>query len=142
LRKLYSAFPHGWPGIGLLLLRAAIGLTMIIQGSAWFSDLQALSAGGWAICLLACGTGSLLVVGFLTPIVGTLAALGGLGIMLLSPSPASWNLFSGNPLSLDVLVMGIASSLLGPGAFSLDARLFGRRKIIIPRSSRSLSPKL
>jgi hypothetical protein len=33
-------------------------------------------------------------------------------------------------------VMSIAITLLGPGAFSLDAHLFGRREIIIPGASR------
>ena len=33
-----------------------------------------------------------------------------------------------------VIVAG-AILLLGPGAFSIDARLFGRREIIIPRTA-------
>jgi hypothetical protein len=28
--------------------------------------------------------------------------------------------------------MAVAVALMGPGAFSLDARLFGRREIVIP----------
>jgi hypothetical protein len=54
---------------------------------------------------------------------------------------ANWHFLYGNPLSLDVVVMAMVSALLGPGAFSLDAQLFGRRKIIIPRSSSPHSPK-
>jgi hypothetical protein len=33
-------------------------------------------------------------------------------------------------------VAAVALALLGPGAFSLDGRLFGRREIVIPPSSR------
>jgi len=35
-------------------------------------------------------------------------------------------------LSIDAIVMALVAILLGPGAFSLDARLFGRRRVIIP----------
>jgi len=35
-----------------------------------------------------------------------------------------------------MIVTTIALALLGPGAFSLDGRLFGRREIVIPPSSR------
>lgn len=33
------------------------------------------------------------------------------------------------------IVLAAAIILLGPGAFSLDARFFGRREIIIPKKS-------
>jgi uncharacterized membrane protein YphA (DoxX/SURF4 family) len=35
---------------------------------------------------------------------------------------------------LDVVAISCALILLGPGALSVDARLFGRREIIIPKS--------
>lgn len=49
----------------------------------------------------------------------------------------SLNQFSANPLTFDLLVMCLVSGLLGPGALSLDAHLFGRRKVVIRRSSHS-----
>jgi hypothetical protein len=36
--------------------------------------------------------------------------------------------------------MAAATALLGPGAYSLDARLFGRREIIIPQASNPHEP--
>jgi hypothetical protein len=36
-----------------------------------------------------------------------------------------------------VIVPAITIALLGPGAFSLDARMFGRREILVPHTSRS-----
>jgi uncharacterized membrane protein YphA (DoxX/SURF4 family) len=139
LRRLYSTFPGGAPGLGLLLLRLAISVTLITQGLAYLPELQELKIESWAVCLLALGSGASLAIGLLTPVAGVLAILAGLGMTFLWPPASNWQFFQGNPLSLDVVIMAMASALLGPGAFSLDARLFGRRKIIIPRSSSSSS---
>jgi len=139
LHRLYSTFPGSWSGLGLLLLRVALGATVIIQGSAYLLERQDLRFGPWAVCLLALGSGSALLVGFLTPIASVVAFLGGVGIAFSWLPVPSWNLFSGNPLSIDAIIMALAAVFLGPGAFSLDARLFGRRKVIIP--SVSTSPK-
>jgi hypothetical protein len=45
-------------------------------------------------------------------------------------------LFAGRMASFEMIVMGVAIALLGPGVFSLDARLFGRHEVIIPPASR------
>ena len=43
----------------------------------------------------------------------------------------------GQPVaSLDSGAVTVALLFLGPGAYSVDARLFGRREIVIPRRSR------
>jgi len=34
------------------------------------------------------------------------------------------------------VILAAAIALLGPGAFSLDARLFGRREIVIPKDKK------
>jgi hypothetical protein len=39
-----------------------------------------------------------------------------------------------------VIVMSVAIAFLGPGAFSVDCRLFGRRVIVIPYPSRPAKP--
>jgi uncharacterized membrane protein YphA (DoxX/SURF4 family) len=135
LQRLYSTFPGGWHGVGLLLLRVAIGGTLILQGSAYLPHLRGLRLEIWSVCLLAIAGGTALLVGFLTPIASSLAVLGGTGIMLSWLPTANWNVFNCNPLSLAAVIVAVASGLLGPGAFSLDAHLFGLRKVIIPRSS-------
>ncbi|HEY6330300.1 MAG TPA: hypothetical protein VI756_13255 [Blastocatellia bacterium] len=83
--------------------------------------------------------GLLLIIGFLTPVAAILAGLGAIGIELLwGAAPLSG---SGGWLSTGLVVIMAASVvLLGPGAFSIDARLFGRREIIIPPASRSSKP--
>jgi uncharacterized membrane protein YphA (DoxX/SURF4 family) len=83
-------------------------------------------------------TGVCLLIGFLTPIVSVLAGVACIASAIsLLPAPAG-NLFDGALVSLEMTVMAVAVALLGPGAFSLDARLFGRREIVIPPASHDL----
>jgi uncharacterized membrane protein YphA (DoxX/SURF4 family) len=79
-----------------------------------------------AVCVL---------IGFLTPLLAPLAALECIALSFSwLPAPA-WNLLD-NVLAIgELITMCIAVSLLGPGAFSVDARLFGWREIVIPPSS-------
>jgi uncharacterized membrane protein YphA (DoxX/SURF4 family) len=87
--------------------------------------------------LLAVASGASLLIGFLTPIAGSLAGLGGAGIAL-SWFPASVpNLLDSRLATIFVVIMAAAIVFLGPGAYSLDSYLFGRREIIIPPASRS-----
>jgi hypothetical protein len=70
-----------------------------------------------------------LLAGFLTPVLAALVSAGGL-----------WMLVGGVPLpslasTLCAALLALSAAaivLLGPGAFSIDARLFGWREIIIP----------
>jgi hypothetical protein len=136
LRRLYSTFPGGIPGVGLLLLRAAIGAKLIIHALAWMNhpedfNLKVLSIG--PIILIA---GCSFVFGFLTPLAGALVALTGM-LSLVSrqlPDP-----FFFTRWTADTIAMATAISLLGPGAFSLDAHWFGRRRIIFPPQTRRQS---
>ena len=91
----------------------------------------------WFLGLVAILTGVALLIGFLTPVAGVIASLGYLvsGLSLfLSADP---NEHSNALKILDLIVMSLALVLLGPGAFSMDARLFGHREIIIPDGGRS-----
>jgi len=78
--------------------------------------------------------GCSLLLGFLTPVGGALTALLSAG-MTYSRLPVPNGMFTGNPLSFSVIAMAVALIFLGPGAYSLDSLLFGRRRVIIPRSS-------
>lgn len=138
LQRLFSTFPGGWPGLGLLLLRAAVGINVIINGGGYLVDLKGPTLVRAVLGLLAVAIGASLLIGFVTPVAGILASLGGVGIALSwIPKPASSVLLA-TPTILFLVVIAIAIVFVGPGAFSLDARLFGRREIIIPRSQRSL----
>jgi uncharacterized membrane protein YphA (DoxX/SURF4 family) len=120
-------------------MRLAVALSAIVQGISTCieSPTQILS---WAIGSLETLVGAALLIGFLTPIAAAFASLGNLAIGI------SWFLTSGENAhdktvaDLYLVVISIAITLLGPGAFSLDARLFGRREIIIPEVSRPPLP--
>ncbi len=132
MHRLYSTFPDGWFGLGLLLLRAALGITLIVQASVSLLELKGPGFGLLTTCVLALCSGASLLIGFLTPIAGTFSFLAIVGATFsLLPVPGE-NPFSGNLLSFDAMALALATILLGPGVFSIDACLFGRRKIIIP----------
>jgi len=76
------------------------------------------------------------VIGFLTPVVGSIATLCYLiyGFELFVSTDTSR--YAGALTALQLTVMSLILVLLGPGAYSVDARLFGRREIIIPDGRR------
>jgi hypothetical protein len=123
LRRLFSTFAQGLPGAGLLLLRLAAGTALFLHEASQLSaDVSA-----WQIVTLvlrAC-LSILLTAGLWTPIVGTLTAILELGTAFL-PASDLWT----HGL---VAALGIALAFLGPGAWSADARLFGWRRIEIPK---------
>jgi len=134
---LFSTFPGGWPGAGLLLLRATIGVTAIMQGGLYFADSGIPALGTGAVGLGAIVSGALLLIGFLTPVAASLIGLGTLGIAFAWLPTAATNLFDAELPAVFAVIMSASVVFLGPGAFSIDARLFGRREIIIPPVSRS-----
>jgi uncharacterized membrane protein YphA (DoxX/SURF4 family) len=119
------------------LLRAAIGIVALIQGGFYLADSANSAPGIWLAGLLGLTAGAALLAGLLTPIAGIVIGLGALGIgfsTLPAPSP---NLFDEKLSVILTAIMTAAIVFLGPGAFSMDARLFGRREIIIPPRSKS-----
>jgi len=114
-------------------MRLTVALSAIVQGTNSLIESHAMMLS-CAIGLLEILIGTALMIGFLTPIAGACASLGNLA------NGVSWSFTSGEKvngiIALYLVVISIAISLLGPGAFSLDARLFGRREIVIPGRSR------
>jgi uncharacterized membrane protein YphA (DoxX/SURF4 family) len=72
-----------------------------------------------------------LLIGFLTPIFSSLQVTGGILFLLLSPAQ------SNSVLAIYLIILSVVIMLLGPGAYSLDARFFGLREIIISKFSGS-----
>lgn len=115
-------FPGGWPGAGLLLLRVAAALPLLIEGR---SALWGMAHGGLYARIIEIGVGSLLLAGLWTPIAGALQAVIELWIVFSSGDAALVHLL--------LAALGVSLAMLGPGAWSVDARLFGRKRIDIRR---------
>jgi putative oxidoreductase len=121
LQRLFSTFPTGRPGAGLLLLRLAVGASLILERipAIWVIPQ---SLGFEVRVVLAC-VGVFLLCGLWTPVMGSVAAVIEL---LITFSPA------GNSATHVLLaILSISLALLGPGAWSIDAHIFGRKRIDI-----------
>jgi putative oxidoreductase len=121
VRRLFSSFAHGWPGVGLLLLRLVTGVALIDRGVTGLWNPPPIHLA--VPCAVAIAAGVLLLIGLWTPVAGTLAA----GV-------EAWKMFShtGDPwIHILLGALGAALALLGPGAWSVDARLFGWKRLDI-----------
>jgi len=134
---MFSTFPGSWPGAGLLLLRVAGGALLTIQGACYLLHWSNFRLTAYWLALLAGTCGTLLLIGYLTRFAAFVAALGcGSGVFSWFPVPGL-DLFAAKLPCLLVAVMATALICLGPGAFSIDSRLFGRRELIIPANPRA-----
>lgn len=115
MQKLFTTFPAGAPGAALLLLRCALAVALIL--------------GVDAPLALRLGAGILICIGLLTPLIAPMAALLALTCIWLNRNadPAFCALLAVHACTL---------SMLGPGAYSLDSRLFGRRLVVWPPDSK------
>lgn len=137
LNKLFTlTFPDGRAGLGLLLLRVALGASATFQVGDYLLGGENPTQWERATWCLVIAGGALFVMGFLTPLAAILLGLCGVSSLL------SWFLGAAihqpdNRLLILYIITAVSAALLGPGAYSLDARLFGRREIIIPPSPRT-----
>jgi uncharacterized membrane protein YphA (DoxX/SURF4 family) len=121
--------------MGLLLLRVAAGTAMVHSGVVSLAEGGPSSLGSLGLGLPAILSGCALLVGFLTPGAGVLAGVVSLAGVLARPAHGAPGLLGDGEATTLLVVMAVTVALVGPGAFSLDARLFGRREIMVPRSA-------
>lgn len=118
-----------------MLLRAAIGIVALTEGGFYLGGKTQTPADAWIGAAIGMAAGGALLIGLLTPVAGVVAGLSAVGIGLsLLPAPIP-NLLEARVSLLLTGIMTLAVIFLGPGRYSVDARLFGRREIIIPPSS-------
>jgi uncharacterized membrane protein YphA (DoxX/SURF4 family) len=120
------------PGVGLLLLRIALGGTAVAFGVVELAVRTGRTPLVWVVASLLLLSGAGLVVGFLTPLASLLTGLCVLGITLSWLPGPSFGALGATLVVLVLVITAIGLALLGPGAFSLDGHLFGRREIVIP----------
>lgn len=121
MQRLFSIFPDGWPGRGLLLLRLVAGAFLINDGVT-----ELLGAPQWPGLVrpfLEAASGMLFVAGLWTPMTGALVVI----VELWSMASRAGQLRN----CVALATFGAALAMLGPGVRSMDARLFGRKQIDI-----------
>jgi putative oxidoreductase len=123
MQRLFSTFPGGWPGCGLLLLRIAAAAPLFHTALPLFSD----DYGGTGVSfrLIATVSGVFLMLGLGTPFAAALQVL-----------IEGWLAFAGGTFNPDHgarALVGLALMMLGPGQHSIDSRLYGRKRIELGR---------
>ena len=119
MQRLFSSFADGWPGAGLLLLRLLAGSGLLYGGIV--SARSAFDTAQIVPPVLAAAFGAMLVVGLCTPFAGIMAAAVEVWIAFSHPG------YRWPQIGLAGLTLSLA--MIGPGAWSIDARLFGRKQI-------------
>ena len=140
LQRLFSTFPGGRPGLGLLLLRAVVGPSAIAEGIFYLTGPSSLSVATWLLGFLLMLAGIGLTIGFLTPLASLLAGIYFFGVVVSWFPVPSLNIHDFRLIAVGLIATTMAIALIGPGAFSLDGYLFGRREIVIPPSSGHKEP--
>jgi hypothetical protein len=109
-------------------MRSVIGSVLVVRAASklWIDPPLNVTI----VAVLCIAAGILLIAGLWTPIVGSLVALIEVWKMIMLPGD-KW-------LWLLLATAGAALAMLGPGLWSIDARLFGWKRIETPpRKTRS-----
>jgi len=123
MQRLFSTFPNGWPGCGLLLLRVTCGAPLLVIGTA--------KLWGWPVDsffwlrLFSCLTAAMILAGLWTPFAASCQAI------LQGVLAFAGDAFASTHLILALI--GVSLVMLGPGSWSIDARLYGRKRIDLDR---------
>jgi len=103
-----------------------VAVSVIVQTTAYLRAAETLA--GWTSVVLLLASAACLLLGFVTPVAAVLIGLTSLALAIgTTPYPIQ---------ELEIVVLAAVVALLGPGAFSIDARMFGRREILIPVTRR------
>ena len=111
-------FPQGGPGVALLLLRVSVVAFLIIAVAKYDGSVNFLVLIGAGLVSIS------LLIGFLTPFFCVFVVALVVGNMIVNPHASS-------VFCVIAIANAAALGLLGPGAYSLDSRLFGRRVTVV-----------
>jgi hypothetical protein len=142
LDRLYSRFPAGSVGLALLLLRLVDGLGLVGEAMRLLIPAGTSSEPTRVLLLglVLVATAVLFILGLRTSFAGSAAAVGTAEGALYGKHNLNWfgsELYAWSFLFAMVFFLSSSVALLGPGGYSLDARLSGWRiiKLSSPRSS-------
>ena len=123
MQRLFSTFAEGWPGAGLLLQR--LMTSTILLHCAGIHILAADSLPPSFAYLIAAVAGIFLLLGLWTPVAGITIAISGMWVWFSSPAHSL--------VAIMVAALGATAAMIGPGIWSVDARLYGRKHLEDPR---------
>lgn len=122
VRRLFSSFARGWPAVALLLLRLVVGIALLDRAGSMLWSNPPLQLGVISAVLVVAAI--LLIVGLWTPIAAS--SLAAIELWRLFAMPAErW-------VYIFLATLGVALAILGPGTWSIDARLYGWKRIELP----------
>ncbi len=118
VQRLFSTFAGGPPGAGLLIQRLLVGAALLYWVTA--------TPGGTVAApqVISALAGLPLIAGLWTPVAGVVVACAEAWVAFSSPTQMC------NTAVLAVL--GVTLALIGPGEWSVDARLYGRKHFVPP----------
>jgi uncharacterized membrane protein YphA (DoxX/SURF4 family) len=122
MQRLFGTFPNRGAGLALVILRVTVAV--VLMSGARLCPGPGVGAGVEVLATLAGIAAVLLMVGWYTPLAAGLAVLVSLGTLWFC-----------HETTVNVLIIAIlvSISLLGAGAYSVDARLYGRRRLVVGR---------
>ena len=115
-----------------MLLRVVLGGTAATSGALYLSGVIERTPAVWVAGVLLLAAGVALLIGFLTPFASSLVGICVVGILFSWFPAPPLALLGARLVALVIVITAVGIALLGPGAFSLDSYLFGRREIVIP----------
>jgi putative oxidoreductase len=124
LQRLFSTFAEGWPGVGLLLQRVLTSAIIVYYGIVHL--LEPSSVTTTLSFLIASVAAVFLFLGFWTPVAGATVAIVGVWVFFVHCSGQSLT-------AIVVAILGATMAMIGPGIWSIDARLYGRKHLQDPR---------
>jgi hypothetical protein len=124
VQRLFSMFPTGAAGVALVLLRVSVAVTLVTDAlpvgnpdvHAW--EFAGLGLLGGALCL-----------GVFTPASSVLSCV----VEIASASDLKG---VGITHLISSILITASLAMLGPGAYSVDARMFGRRLVVSSSDNR------
>ena len=117
MQRCFTTFPDRWPGVGLLILRVTQAFVLLRQVVHGWNEI--LPPSTTALFCLELGCAGLLLCGLWTPLTMGLITLVEFALFMSAHDGA--HLLTGT--------LGLVILMLGPGVWSIDSRLFGRRRI-------------
>lgn len=121
VQRLYSMFPTGMAGVGLFVLRMSLAAALLVDGTERWQLVTS-----FATLMLYVVPTAMLCLGLLTPFSAAACCLLELRALWATGEENAFHLVL-------TIILTAVMAMLGPGAYSIDSRLFGRRLLSVPR---------